>query len=99
MSTKQSRAAGDFQIVFPCCSADGFPRLFCKHSGDDDDDVLQDHVKREAQVMMECDFPFLVNLVASFKDADRIYLLLECVMGGEFFTYLQVDDAALDASV
>ena len=37
---------------------------------------LQDHVKREAQIMMECDFPFLVNLVASFKDAERVYLLL-----------------------
>ena len=46
-------------------------------------------MKREAQIMMECDFPFLVNLVASFKDAERVYLLLECVMGGEFFTYLQ----------
>lgn len=54
---------------------------------------LQDHVKREAQIMMECDFPFLVNLVASFKDAERVYLLLECVMGGEFFTYLQAGPA------
>ena len=50
----------------------------------------QEHVKREKQIMAECDCLFMVNLVTSFKDETHLYLLLECVMGGELFTYLQV---------
>ena len=51
--------------------------------------AAQEHVKREKQVMAECDCVFMVKLVASFKDATCIYMLLEAVMGGELFTYLQ----------
>ena len=47
-------------------------------------------MKREKQIMAECDCLFMVNLVTSFKDETHLYLLLECVMGGELFTYLQV---------
>ena len=39
--------------------------------------------------MAECDCPFMVNLVTSFKDDSHLYMLMECVMGGELFTYLQ----------
>ena len=49
----------------------------------------QEHVKREKQIMAECDCPFMVNLVTSFKDGAHLYMLMECVMGGELFTYLQ----------
>jgi serine/threonine protein kinase len=49
----------------------------------------QEHVKREKQIMAECDCPFMVNLVTSFKDSSHLYMLMECVMGGELFTYLQ----------
>jgi len=52
--------------------------------------VVQEHVKREKQIMAECDCPFMVNLVASFKDATCLYMLQEAIMGGELFTYLQV---------
>jgi serine/threonine protein kinase len=51
---------------------------------------VQEHVKREKSLMADCDSPFLTNLVSSFKDNTHLYLLLECVMGGELFTYLQV---------
>lgn len=51
---------------------------------------MQEHVKREKLVMAECDCPFMVNLVASFKDNANLYMLQEAVMGGELFTYLQV---------
>ena len=51
--------------------------------------AAQEHVKREKQVMAECDCVFMVNLVASFQDATCICMLLEAVMGGELFTYLQ----------
>ena len=56
---------------------------------------MQEHVKREKQIMAECDCPFMVNLVSSFKDGQHLYMLMECVMGGELFTYLQVRPTAL----
>ena len=56
---------------------------------------LQEHVKREKQIMAECDNPFLTNLVTSFKDATSLYLVMEAVMGGELFTYLQQRPAPL----
>lgn len=51
---------------------------------------LQEHVKQEREVMMELQCPFIVNLLATFKDAHTIYMLMESIMGGELFTYLQV---------
>ena len=51
---------------------------------------LQEHVKREREIMMELQCPFIVNLLATFKDSHIIYMLMEAVMGGELFTYLQV---------
>ena len=53
---------------------------------------LLNHVKREKDIMMECHSPFLVNLVACFKDTAQLYMLMEAVMGGELFTYLQSMD-------
>lgn len=49
----------------------------------------QEHVKREKQVMAECDCSFMVTLVTSFKDEAHLYMLMECIMGGELFTHLQ----------
>lgn len=51
--------------------------------------VMQEHIKREKVVMAECASPFLVNLLASFKDPSHLYMVMEVVQGGEFFTYLQ----------
>lgn len=42
------------------------------------------------QCMMECNSPWLVILVATTRDDKNIYMLLEAVMGGELFAYLQV---------
>lgn len=47
-------------------------------------------MKREKEIQAECNSCFMVNLVASFKDSAYLYMLLECIMGGELFTYLQV---------
>ena len=48
------------------------------------------HIKRERDVMAECGAcPFLVNLASSFQDNGSLYLLMELVMGGELFYYLQ----------
>jgi hypothetical protein len=49
--------------------------------------------------MAECDCPFMVNLVASFKDGAHLYMLMECVMGGELFTYLQARSHRPDTSL
>mmetsp|Transcript_82 Transcript_82/g.239 ORF Transcript_82/g.239 Transcript_82/m.239 type:complete len:915 (-) Transcript_82:41-2785(-) len=46
-------------------------------------------VKREKNVMAQCHSPFLVNLCASYKDPLYVYLLMEVVLGGEVFVYLQ----------
>ena len=39
--------------------------------------------------MLECTTPFAVNLVATFSDKHYVYMLMENVMGGELFTFLQ----------
>ena len=57
---------------------------------DDRATLLQEHVKREKAVMAEMQCEFVVALVAAFQDDHHLYLLQEAVMGGEFFTYMQV---------
>ncbi|KAL7686618.1 putative cGMP-dependent kinase, protein kinase-like domain superfamily, rmlC-like jelly roll [Plasmopara halstedii] len=42
----------------------------------------------EKLVMAQCDHPFLLKLYTTYKDAARLYLLIEFVQGGELFTYL-----------
>lgn len=51
---------------------------------------LQEHVLREREIMKELESPFIVALKATFKDKHNIYMLMESIMGGELFTYLQV---------
>jgi serine/threonine protein kinase len=46
------------------------------------------HVTREREAMKQLSSPFTVNLVATLQDRDNVYMLLERVMGGEFFTLL-----------
>ena len=52
--------------------------------------MWQEHVRREKELQAECSSPFMVNLLASYKDSAYLYMLLECIMGGELFTYMQV---------
>ena len=40
--------------------------------------------------MAECDSPFLVRLVGTATDDTTLYMMMEVVMGGELFSYLQV---------
>ena len=42
--------------------------------------------------MQECESPFLVNLIGTNQDDQTLYMLMEAVMGGELFTYLQVSN-------
>jgi hypothetical protein len=50
------------------------------------------------QAMLECSSPWLVNLVATAQDEKNIFMLLEVVMGGELFAYLQVRGAPLSSA-
>ena len=52
--------------------------------------AVQDHVKREKDLQAECSSCHIVRLVASYKDTSYLYMLLDCIMGGELFTYMQV---------
>jgi len=48
-----------------------------------------DHVKTEKRILEEIDHPFIVNLMGAFQDPCNLYLVLEFVIGGEFFTHLR----------
>jgi len=48
-----------------------------------------DHVKTEKKILEEIDHPFIVNLSGAFQDDKNLYLLLEYVIGGEFFSHLR----------
>ncbi|KAK3251619.1 cGMP-dependent protein kinase [Cymbomonas tetramitiformis] len=50
---------------------------------------MVNHVKREKEIMRALSSPFTVNLMATLHDEHTLYMLMEKVMGGEFFIYLQ----------
>ena len=46
------------------------------------------NVMNEKNVMIQCKHPFVLRLFQTFKDAKRLYMLLEFVQGGELFSVL-----------
>lgn len=48
-----------------------------------------EHTLSEKKILQAIKFPFLVNLVYSFKDASHLYIALEFASGGEMFTHLR----------
>lgn len=48
-----------------------------------------EHVKAERQILSMIEHPFIVNLLATFQDEKRLFMLLEYVNGGELFSYLR----------
>jgi len=48
-----------------------------------------EHIMSEKRLLSEIQFPFIINLYASFKDENYLYLALEYSIGGEFFTHLR----------
>ncbi|GLC68711.1 cGMP-dependent protein kinase [Pleodorina starrii] len=57
---------------------------------------LVEHVKREKELMSECDSHFLVKLEGTTTDDTMLYMMMEAVMGGELFSYLQTRTRPLD---
>ncbi|GET87820.1 protein kinase A catalytic subunit [Leishmania tarentolae] len=48
-----------------------------------------DHVLAEASLLQEIDHPFIVNMLRGYMDKNRLYILLEYVVGGELFSHLR----------
>jgi len=48
-----------------------------------------DHIMSEKQILSEMSHPFIVNLYGTFHDFQYIHMVLEYVVGGEFFTHLR----------
>lgn len=48
-----------------------------------------DHIVSEKSILISLKHPFIVNMYGCFQDARRIYMVLEYVVGGEFFTLLR----------
>jgi len=49
----------------------------------------QKNTMNEKNILASSQHPFILDLVATFKDQDCLYMLLEVVMGGELFTHMQ----------
>jgi len=47
------------------------------------------HVKQERDILSTINHPHIVNLLGYFQDSKCLYLVLEYVCGGEFFTHLR----------
>mmetsp|Transcript_33887 Transcript_33887/g.91727 ORF Transcript_33887/g.91727 Transcript_33887/m.91727 type:complete len:365 (-) Transcript_33887:131-1225(-) len=48
-----------------------------------------EHVRAEKQIMAMIEHPFIVNLLTTFQDEKRLFMLLEYINGGELFSYLR----------
>ncbi|UKJ90358.2 CAMP-dependent protein kinase catalytic subunit [Theileria orientalis] len=51
-----------------------------------------DHVLSEKRLLSSVNHPFVVNMLGSFKDDYYLYIVMELVKGGDFFTYLRRSD-------
>ena len=48
-----------------------------------------EHIMNEKKVLELLDSPFVVKLYRTFQDDERIYIFMECVVGGELFSHLR----------
>eukprot|EP01053_Blabericola_migrator_P007110 Blabericola_migrator_1__7109@NODE_35_length_17941_cov_94_946347_g31_i0_p7_GENE_NODE_35_length_17941_cov_94_946347_g31_i0NODE_35_length_17941_cov_94_946347_g31_i0_p7_ORF_typecomplete_len302_score31_91Pkinase/PF00069_25/4_5e66Pkinase_Tyr/PF07714_17/1_3e38Kinaselike/PF14531_6/2_8e13Pkinase_fungal/PF17667_1/8_2e07WaaY/PF06176_11/1_5e06Kdo/PF06293_14/4_6e05YrbLPhoP_reg/PF10707_9/7_6e05RIO1/PF01163_22/2e03RIO1/PF01163_22/0_0051COX_ARM/PF06481_14/0_048COX_ARM/PF06481_14/4e03APH/PF01636_23/0_086_NODE_35 len=48
-----------------------------------------DHVLSEKNILSRVDHPFLVRMYGTFQDQHFLYIVMEYVEGGEFFTFLR----------
>jgi len=48
-----------------------------------------DHIVSEKSILQSLKHPFIVNMYGSFHDNRYIYMVLEYIIGGEFFTHLR----------
>jgi protein kinase X len=48
-----------------------------------------EHVKSEKDILKRVKHPFIVNLLTTFQDEKRLFMVLEYVNGGELFSHLR----------
>ena len=48
-----------------------------------------EHMISEKSILSRMDHPFIVRLAATFQDKKFLYMALEYIVGGEFFTHLR----------
>ena len=48
-----------------------------------------EHVKTEKKLLETISHPFIVNLMGAFQDDKNLYLMMEYIIGGEFFSHLR----------
>jgi len=48
-----------------------------------------DHIASEKAILLTLKHPFIVNMYGCFHDSRYLYLVLEYIVGGEFFTHLR----------
>jgi len=48
-----------------------------------------EHIMAEKNILAQLQFPFIVQFFGSLQDEKHVYLVLEYVIGGEFFTHLR----------
>mmetsp|Transcript_9464 Transcript_9464/g.25678 ORF Transcript_9464/g.25678 Transcript_9464/m.25678 type:complete len:283 (-) Transcript_9464:161-1009(-) len=48
-----------------------------------------DHIIAEKEIIADIKHPFIVQMFHAFQDPKKLYLVLEFVVGGEFFTHLR----------
>lgn len=56
-----------------------------------------EHIKAETGILAQIEHPFIVNLLATFQDETRLFLLLEFINGGELFSHLRKEGRLPDA--
>lgn len=48
-----------------------------------------EHIKAEKQILQLIEHPFIVNLIITFQDDKRLFMVMEYINGGELFSYLR----------
>jgi len=48
-----------------------------------------DHINNEKRLMAQIDYPFVVNMLGYAKDDSYVYIIMECITGGELLTHLR----------
>ncbi|KAL6754149.1 putative cGMP-dependent protein kinase [Haematococcus lacustris] len=88
--------AGGFGQVLLVKYQNSYHALKCVAKAFVQEQGLVAHIKREKNTMLECRSPFLVNLHGTSQDDQTLYMMMDAVMGGELFGYLQTRTRPLD---